>query len=465
VTYNKQILISPIAITVMFLLVYLFAYFELSDIRKQNIKIRNWTTLTNSLERSTVVAKNMQLIVLQLAKDGDPDALYFRYLDNSNRLLTLFERIKYHPHTNSYSAARLARLESLVTYRNKLDLKKVTTAFEQLIPFLNTSYRDAHAKKRYAYIRYYDKVNHTTARTIKYAAFGLIVAIIFCVLLIFWSCKKSRSPLSKIAELNKKICEILDISPAQNNNEVLCSLQYTLEQTLSRLAYNSSPRVIIDSTEQERSRIARDMHDQALSDLTNLSREIDKINFIPIEQSASQKLNKSSGTVKDFLLSEITSIKEGIRKIIDDLHPQELDLIGLGAAIQSHLEKYCSNDTMPEWKTHIDPKACSSLEKSAQLHLYRICLEAINNILTHARCDRYEISLVKSADTITLLAEDNGIGINSQQERTGNGHGLNHIKERALLINGRAKWGASRFSSGCRFELVINLQFTGNEHD
>ncbi len=437
----------------MFLLVYLFAYFELSDIRKQNMKIRNWTTLSNSLERSTVIAKNMQQIILKLANDGDPDALYFRYLDNSNRLLTLFERIKYHPHTNSYSAAKLARLESLVSYRNKIDLKKVTIAFEQLIPFLNTSYHDAHAKKRYAYIHYYDQVNSTTARTIKYAAFGLIVSILFCIILIFWSCNRSRSPLNQISKLNRKLALLLDITPTQNGGDVLRQLQATLEKILSKLSINSSPRVIIESTEQERSRIARDMHDQTLSDLTNLSREIDKIDC----KSFNEGDDQDSGKFKVNLLNEVTSIKEGIRKIIDDLHPQELDLIGLGAAIQSHLEKYCSNPNLPEWKTHIDPKACSALEKNKQLHLYRICLEAINNILKHAHCDRYEISLIKSGDNITLLAEDNGLGIKSSQIHTTNGHGLHNIRERALLINGNVKWDASRFSTGCRFELIIKL--------
>ncbi|VAW79995.1 hypothetical protein MNBD_GAMMA12-2706 [hydrothermal vent metagenome] len=464
VTYNKQILIPPITITIMFLLVYLFAYVELSDIRKQNIKIRNWATLSNSLERSTVITKNMQLIVQQLSNNGDPDALYFRYLDNSNRLLALFEQIKYHPHTNSYSAAKLSQLENLVAYRNKLNLKKLNTAFSQLIPFLNTSYRNAHAKKRYAYIRYYDNVNQTTIRTIKYAGIGLIIAILVCIALLYWSSSKSGSPLNKIAELNRQISNLLGIATVDHKNDLLTNLQHTLQQTLSTLTLNTSPRVLIESTEKERSRIARDMHDQTLSDLTNLSREIDKIDFSATEATnsdASVTTNtgddaQNPSALKTSLLDQITLIKVGIRKIIDDLHPQELDLIGLGAAIKSHLEKYCSNDNLPDWKTHIDPEACSALDKSEQLHLYRISLEVINNILKHARCDRYEISLVRSANTITLLAEDNGIGFNTQQTQTHQGHGINNIKERAILIKGHAKWDTSRFSSGCRFELIIN---------
>ncbi len=449
----------------MFLLVYLFAYVELSDIRKQNIKIRNWATLSNSLERSTVITKNMQGIAQQLSTNADPDALYFRYLDNSNRLLALFEQIKYHPHTNSYSAAKLSQLENLVTYRNKLDLKKLDTAFKQLIPFLNTSYRNAHAKKRYAYIRYYDNVNQTTIRTIKYAGIGLIIAILVCIVLLYWSSSKSRSPLNKIADLNRQISALLDITTSHHKNDLLANLQQTLQHTLSALTLNTSPHVIIDSTEKERSRIARDMHDQTLSDLTNLSREINKIDFSAAEAMNTDDTSQNPYPLKTSLLNEVTLIKEGIRKIIDDLHPQELDLIGLGAAINSHLEKYCSNESLPDWKTHIDPEACSSLGKSEQLHLYRISLEAITNILKHARCDRYEISLVKSADTITLLAEDNGIGFNTQHVQANQGHGINNIKERALLIKGHAQWGASRFSSGCRFELIINIAVTRINND
>ena len=435
----------------MFVLVYFFAYAKLSDIRKENIKIRNWTTLTNSLEQSTVIAKNMQLIVGKLISGEDPDALYFQYLDNSNRLQTLIERIKYHPHTNSYSAEKLGRLESLVTYRNKLDLPKVKTALAQLIPFLDTSYRDAHARKRFAYIRYYDKVNRTTSLTIEYAAIGLAISVLFCIALIFWSCSKSRNPLNRIATLNQRIADMLNIAPTDNpGNDVLGGVQRNLERIVKRLTFNSSPDVLIDSTEQERSRIARDMHDQALSDLTNVSREIESIQPSADNNELQQQKTK--------LLNEITRIQEGVRKIIDDLHPQELDLIGLGAAIQSHLEKYCSADNLPRWKTHIDPDACAALDKTRQLHLYRICLEAINNILKHARCDRYEISLVKSGNRITLLIEDNGMGFDVERIQSKNRHGILNIRERANLINGTARWVPSRFSSGCRVELTLTLQ-------
>lgn len=452
-TYNKQILIPPLIITIIFVLIYLFSYIELSDIRKENIKIRQWANLTESLERSTVIAKNMQIIALKLAKGDDPDELYFQYLDNSNSLTTVLDRVRRHKkHIVSYIATRLSRLEARVSYQKKLDLKKVDEAFTQLIPYLNTLYRDAHAKKRNTYIHYYNKVNSTTAQAINYSVFGLIISVLFCIALIVWSCNKSRNPLNKIAELNRRIADLLDIPRPANNSQVLCSLEQTLEQTLSRLAYNSSPRVIIDSTEQERSRIARDMHDQALSDLTNLSREIEKI-----DSNSKQNISVDPGELKNKLLNEITAIKEGIRKIIDDLHPQELDLIGLGAAIQSHLEKYCSSKTLPLWKTHIDPEACNALDKNKQLHMYRICLEALNNTLKHARCSRYEINLLKAGTTITLIVEDNGIGFNPEQLENSLGHGLPNIRERALLINGEAKWSPSRFSTGCRFELTIHV--------
>ena len=143
---------------------------------------------------------------------------------------------------------------------------------------------------------------------------------------------------------------------------------------------------------------------------------------------------------------------------MNNLHPQTLDILGLGAALEAHLEEQCCSDDLPEYHLYID-SAVDQLElgRLKQLTLYRIAIEAVQNVLKHAEASRYEVSLEVRENELILSVEDNGKGLAKDNSSSG-GRGLNNIRERARAIAADVSWKPSRFSTGTRFELTLPCQ-------
>jgi signal transduction histidine kinase len=150
-----------------------------------------------------------------------------------------------------------------------------------------------------------------------------------------------------------------------------------------------------------------------------------------------------------------------LRVVMDNLHPQTLDILGLSAAIESQLEKLGSRKDDPQYHFMAgEDVADLPLSPLVQVTLYRIAVEAIHNVLRHAGASMLEVALQRRADRLVLAVEDNGRGFDyapSLPSETG-GRGLHNINERARAIGAQVSWGGSRFSSGTRFELTLQLK-------
>jgi two-component system sensor histidine kinase UhpB len=81
-------------------------------------------------------------------------------------------------------------------------------------------------------------------------------------------------------------------------------------------------------------------------------------------------------------------------------------------------------------------------------------------VIKHSRATRYEVNMARRGKELVLSVEDNGIGFKPAPAPGGGGRGLNNIRERAHAIGARVEWGASRFTTGTRFELVLPLNGT-----
>jgi signal transduction histidine kinase len=210
---------------------------------------------------------------------------------------------------------------------------------------------------------------------------------------------------------------------------------------------------LLEGAEEERRRIAMDIHDQTLSDLSSILRGLQLLQELPA-------CSREAATLEE----EMNRAISDLRQLMDNLHPQTLDILGLGAALQSHLERYLGKGDLPEYHLYIAPEVDSSgLPRLAKLTLYRIAVEAIHNVIKHARASRYEVNLVRRCGQIVLSVEDNGVGFDEQQGALRGGRGLHNIRERARAIGARVAWSSSRFSTGSRFELTLTLPHNGQE--
>lgn len=292
-----------------------------------------------------------------------------------------------------------------------------------------------------------DDIDELVART----AFISIIVLGAAILVgIFLSLAFARRIQRRIQVLSDSAGRIArgDLAPPPAPRKVrdeLDDLAVSINHMTDRLIRVVSTEKLLEGAEEERRRLAMDIHDQTLADLSSVLRGIQEL-----ETSGSCRTQAAG------LEEELQRAIANLREVMDNLHPQTLDILGLGAALQSHLERHLAKGDLPHYHFH-----CSAaieelpLSRVARLSLYRIAVEAIHNVIKHAEANRYEVDLDRREGALVLAVEDNGRGFDPQG--TGDGRGLNNIRERARAIGAAVCWGPSRFSSGTRFELVLPI--------
>lgn len=262
-----------------------------------------------------------------------------------------------------------------------------------------------------------------------------------------------RRILKRIQVLSQNALQIADgnlaLPPAPDHiKDELDTLAVSISRMTKRLIRVVGTEKLFEGAEEERRRIAMDLHDQSLSDLSGILRGLQAVGGEITEPAPRDKVSE----LEQDLAQAITNLRD----IMNNLHPQTLDILGLGAAIETHLEQHCETDGLPEFHFYQDGRVGRlTFDKMQQLFLYRIAIEAIQNVIKHAMATRYEVSLELRDDILVLAVEDNGHGMDMTTTRQFEGHGLHNIQERAKKIGANVKWGRSRFSSGTRFELTL----------
>ncbi|MBC7863787.1 MAG: sensor histidine kinase, partial [Bacteroidia bacterium] len=188
---------------------------------------------------------------------------------------------------------------------------------------------------------------------------------------------------------------------------------------------------IIQTQEEERKRIAKDLHDgigQLLAGLklgwVNIAEEIAVANPL-----LKEKIKKSSGVLDDAATE--------VRSLSHQMMPRVLNESGLAPAIEDMLGKSFSGTAIKYDFQHINVE--ERFSENIEVGLYRITQELISNILKHAGATEINIRLFKNAQNIVLMVEDNGKGFNFAEKKS-NGLGLMNIRSRTQLINGEVNY-------------------------
>jgi signal transduction histidine kinase len=206
---------------------------------------------------------------------------------------------------------------------------------------------------------------------------------------------------------------------------------------------------LANETEAERSRIARDLHDQTLADLRHLLVLTDQM------PAAATPVNSDEGTPSPALLRrEIESISAEIRHICEDLSPSVLENIGFMPALEWALTDAVAHLPADEKFTYefdCEPELEDRLKLShiEQIQLYRIVQEALNNICRHAQAKQVKMAIkAENAHDLLIEINDDGVGFDGLGiNRTG--HGIANIRSRANLIGAQVEW--QNLSPGCKF--------------
>jgi len=183
----------------------------------------------------------------------------------------------------------------------------------------------------------------------------------------------------------------------------------------------------IITQEEERKRIAQDLHD-AISSMLNIVSL--NANFLTEPSISSEETHKIGSNI----LKVTTTILESSRQIAHDLLPPTLDKFGLEAALEELCEEVNEGNTFNLEYNFQYPE--NLLNKSEELHLFRIAQELFNNTIKHSGATHIKLTLDFKEDIVHLQYTDNGKGFNIQETRHRKGLGMSGIENRVIILNG-----------------------------
>ena len=181
------------------------------------------------------------------------------------------------------------------------------------------------------------------------------------------------------------------------------------------------------ASEDERRRIARELHDDTAQRLAALLMWVRLIEPGVEAEGARKRLQE--------LRDEISSCADGVRRIARGLRPPELEDAGLVAALRAHARAMRDGAGM-DVRVDADGPVDDSLGPDARLVLYRIVQEAVSNALRHAGTDVVRIQVRVEGSHVIGVISDEGRGF-GDENRTGTGLGLLGMQERAAMVGGR----------------------------
>ncbi len=205
-----------------------------------------------------------------------------------------------------------------------------------------------------------------------------------------------------------------------------------LQSTLDRLRTLSRRLEVI--REEERTRIARELHDELGVGLTCLKIDLSRLN------TAMEKLMTSAGRHKvdakiRSMVEHIDTTIRSVQRIVTELRPAVLDDLGLVAAIEWQTQDFQRRTgiacacTVGQEDIHVDSERATAV--------FRICQEALTNVARHARASSVSIRLEERNGQIVLDVRDNGQGIPEDKLSDPQSLGLLGMRERAGLFGGQ----------------------------
>jgi two-component system, NarL family, sensor histidine kinase UhpB len=449
-TLKRQIILAPTAVLLLMTLLLGFLQYTYWDLSRKRQEARNLGTVFVALAEAELSTQRMHILLMQIAGDSLVDV---RCLSELNGLYGHFEgaarRILELLPLTERSQALLRQAVTELDPEAGIDVARFNAAIVMLRPELNSLSGLIQIQRQKLRGMHSQDIDELVVRTTFVAIIVLGAAILVGI---FISMFFGRRILRRISHLSESAGRIAggDLTPLPAPDQVydeLDALALSINQMTDRLLRVVGAEKLLEGAEEERRRIAMDIHDQTLSDLASVLRGIQEV--------------KSEGACQngaDLIEKDLQRAIGNLREVMENLHPQTLDILGLGAAIESHLERHLAKDGLPVYHLYVSPKVDSiPLSRTIRLALYRIALEAVHNVIKHASATRYEIILDRRENALLLSVEDNGIGFDPAAVPATGHCGLYNIRDRANAVGAEVSWTSSRFTSGTRFEVILPL--------
>ena len=281
---------------------------------------------------------------------------------------------------------------------------------------------------------------------------GSIVLAAIALLMAWGAARSISKPVERLTSAAEQLArgDLHPVIVAAGEDEI-ARLGHALERL--RLALQNDVRRslllrrILSVQEDERRRIARELHDDISQQLTALALKL---------ETASRDAETRATLAPARQL--VNTMIDGLHRVIYDLRPSVLDDLGLLAAIRTYA------------RTHLEPLGIAihcefpddipALSPEATTAIYRVVQETLTNVMRHAHAEAVQVACAVSGGTLTIEVEDDGIGFDPASminpRSTGQGLGLLGMRERLSLLGGRLEIDAAP-GSGTRVAVSVPL--------
>jgi two-component system, LuxR family, sensor kinase FixL len=226
------------------------------------------------------------------------------------------------------------------------------------------------------------------------------------------------------------------------------SLDITKRKQAEEAAHNLSGRLIY-AQEVERTRIARDLHDDLSQSLALLSVELEVFG---------QSQPAGLGKIQEFS-AQVKRLSSEVHRLSHDLHPAKLEQLGLVAAVRGFCKEFAAAHEMAiEFADRSVPRA---IPEDTALCLYRIAQEALHNVVKHSGGTTARVELTMECSELRLTIADDGVGFDPETMRANGSLGLISMSERARFVHGLLSV-KSHTGKGTRVEVCVPVAAVDN---
>jgi len=185
---------------------------------------------------------------------------------------------------------------------------------------------------------------------------------------------------------------------------------------------------VVMAQEDERKRIARELHDDTAQALTSIL-----VRLRLLERSGNGDIRQAVAELRELVSNTLDSV----RRMALDLRPMALDDLGLVPALRSYVERFSRN-----WSMQVEFKGVGlkgRLPGEVELALYRVVQEALANVAKHSGASWAKVCLSQKNGVVRASIRDNGVGLQMEKATSGGraGLGLFGMQERLALVGGK----------------------------
>lgn len=254
----------------------------------------------------------------------------------------------------------------------------------------------------------------------------------------------------RLSELEEKIVVLEDRKQRLHEvKKLLFSDVLEREESTTILLGKEKSLQLLRIQEQDRNRIAADLHDSTVQSMTALLHKVELIErFLDIDRTrAFVELSGMKDTIRGMI--------QEMREIIYDLRPMSLENLGLWMSVKEFLDLVQTRNQVQIQLDVEEAAIALELDDETEINLFRMIQEAVNNSAKHAQASLICVSAVVDGDCLKIAISDDGIGIQEDRQDMNRSFGIRILQERANVLNAVLKISTGK--SGTKIAIDLPL--------